>query len=1155
MNEILRPTEETKDRQRRAANPAASAWVSANAGSGKTTVLANRVIRLLLEGHAPSRILCLTFTKAAAANMSNRVFEVLGRWATAPDKKLDEMLADLGERRIDTEMRARARRLFARALDTPGGLKVLTIHAFCERLLHQFPFEAKVPAAFTVLDDRQRDDLVADARAEVLALAASEESGALGAALARLVTETTDTAFAKALNELLMKGDMLARLMRPDGENASARVAARLQQAFGLGQGETTEAIDANIALEIADPAWKKLADWLAASTANNRKTAANIEAMIAAQDADLLYTACQTFCIDSKKQWRAPASLATEKLRTADPDMAELLDRKFGAIRTLIERRRCAVATARALALLTVADAIWSRYAAEKARRGALDFADLIQSARALIKNIGARWVHYKLDQGLDHILVDEAQDTSPAQWDIVQGLTEEFISGEGARDAVRTIFAVGDDKQSIFGFQGAAPEEFARTRRGYQRAHEAAGLGFEFIELTQSFRSTAHVLNAVDCVFAREEARAGLSSDDAAPPTHETARPDAPGRVEIWPIVQPQDIPDSKPWNAPFDEYKQESPPAKLARRIARAVQGWTQGRDALGPCKRIPPGQILILVKARGALFDAILRELKASGLPVAGADRLVLGTHIAVLDLLALADALLLPDDDLALASALKSPLFGLTDDDLLALAPRRKGSLRAALRHDASYREADSRLSSLSVQARRLRPFDFYAALLAAGGGRRAYRARLGHEVDDVLDEFLRLAMSFGEVETATLAGFTAWMRAAPAEIKRDLDTGGGEVRVMTVHGAKGLEAELVVLADLGAERHHSLDPAVYPVRERDAKENEEALPLWSPKKAEDPPALDDAREAEKVRDRGEHRRLLYVAMTRAKDRLVVAGHRGPKTKVEGSWYGLIRTAFELVDEKKFSAETHTVDDLGGEILVYRAPEVHVAAEPAKEETRRPLPAWLTEPMKPERAAPQPLAPSRALEHVFTEGAAQTSVLPAKERGVLLHRLLEELPNIEAGKRKETAGRALARLAPGASETVWTMLADEALAILDAPELAALLALKARAEVAVAGEIAREGQAPLFISGQIDRLIVEDGKVTILDFKSDRPVPADPPESYVAQLALYRVLLAGVFPGKQIEAALLWTANRRLDRIPQERLDAALNRVLGMASVP
>ncbi len=1058
-------------------------------------------------------MLCITFTKAAAANMSNAVFNRLSAWTAASDAELDKALADLGEPRPDAQARARARRLFARALDTPGGLKVLTIHGFCESLLHQFPFEARVPAAFTVVEERQQNELLAEARAHVLTAAAADPKSPLGLALARLVTSTSDMTLQRALSEVLAKGDELEQLVQRDGADGIARRLAAI-----VGETRSVAEIEADM-LGHADALAGRadIVEWLRSSGSPTDADLANC--LTRAGNGGAAEECREAYLDLFLTQKRTPrARFVTKALREGRGDLMNLLINEQERLVDLCRRRNAAIARERSEALLILADAVWTHYRTEKARRGALDFADLIHAARRLLSDISSSWVHFKLDKGIDHVLVDEAQDTSPEQWEIVQGLTSEFTSGISARESVRTMFAVGDEKQSIFGFQGAAPARFGEMRRHFDRLHREADKKFENVQLTQSFRSAGDVLGAVDIVFESDDARRGLTFDDEKT-LHQTARPDAPGRVEIWPLEKAEAGPDGIPWNAPFDTVSAKNPAAVLSGRIADAVRGWIHGRDLDGPCAPVPPGEILILVRQRGPLFEALLRKLKEKGVPVAGADRLDLGKHIAVLDLLALADALLLAENDLALASVLKSPLFDFNDDDLMQIAHGRIGSLRMALRaaKDLRFQNAEEKLARFTRLAAHRRPFDFYAAVLGESGGRRDFHRRLGHEVDDVLDEFLSYAMSYGESETATLAGFAAWMRAAPAVIKRDLETGGGNVRVMTVHGAKGLEAGLVVLADTGLTRHASKVPLIFRVKEEKAKEGDLPLPVWSPGRDADPPALQAAREEEAARDAGEHRRLLYVAMTRAKDRLVVAGHLTDAKKTsapENSWYALVRGALEP------KAEPVEIAGFDEPVLVFQPTSlpvqmrsVEAVAPPA------PPPGWIFEKLPVERAETEWVAPSRAVAHVFAGDSGAAAGIPARERGVLLHRLLEELPALAEAERRHAAQLYLARAGSKWTEDEREALAEEALGLIADPVLLPLLAALGRAEVPVAGEIVRPGRPPVLVSGQIDRLIVEEDRVLVLDFKSDRPVPAEVPPAYVAQLALYRGLLTRIFPGK------------------------------------
>lgn len=1154
MNRPFSPSERTVESQRRAADPAASAWVSANAGSGKTTVLTNRVIRLLLSGVEPARILCLTYTKAAAANMSNRIFGQLAGFATMPEAELVAALEKIGEGEVDAELLTRARRLFAEALDTPGGLKLLTIHAFCERVLHQFPFEANVPAGFTVMEERLAAEAVARARADVLQEAALRPNGPIGRALSTIIALTNDAAFETALDAVLREREILADLLA--SESAQNAIAGRLETLIGVDREETVEAVDREIVTGgIGRARWADFAQWLEAGSANDQKRAACFRRAIAAEDNDQTRHALFELCFNTKEERRSAKDLLTKTSRESRPDLAAELEAEQERICALRTRRHRALVLQRSLALVTIGGAVLAGYEAEKSRRGALDFADLITKTARLLNRTSSAWVLFKLDGGVDHVLVDEAQDTAPEQWAILQQLTSEFIAGEGARDQVRTVFAVGDEKQSIYGFQGAAPEKFDEMRRLYAAGHRDAGRDFHDIRLVQSFRSAGDVLAGVDAIFDQPHARAGLHSDEAAP-RHETARPQAGGRVELWPLATVTKAQtDTLAWDAPFDELAAEHPVPVLAQRIARTVAGWLSGRDPFGEGGTAKPGDILVLVRSRGPLFEAILRALKAADVPVAGADRLDVGAHIAVLDLLALGDALLVSSDDLSLACALKSPIFSLSDDDLIALAPNREGSLRDAIsaraRDDLVLHGVAERLDAWEVEARTRAPFEFFAAVLGRDGGRARFRARMGSVADDVLDEFLRLALDFEAAEPPTLAGFLAWMRAAPFEIKRDLDTGGSEVRVMTVHGAKGLEAKRVILADVGELPNARHDGPIFRMREPGASENLPPLLVWSTKAKEDPDCVAEARAAMAARAAGEHKRLYYVALTRAEERLVLAGHAraGSTTVSPLSWYGLAQSAFQSI-----AAEVD-LPELGGTAYAFRTGTGPLGTEAAPAPSVAPpaaMPDWARTRIAQASGATI-VRPSAALPRA-PSGQNTRAKLGARRRGTLIHRLIERLPALAPEQRAEAARRyleAAAGHAPGEHDDI----VAEVLGLLADPAIAPFLTGRGRSEAPIAGEIVRADGRRIEVHGRVDRLIDDGATVTIVDFKTDQTPPEVADESQVAQLALYRAVLARVFAGRTIRAGLLWTAARQFHEVDETAMDAMLDRILGGAAVP
>ena len=1163
MSGVISVDDKTKYTQSRATDPEVSAWVSANAGSGKTYVLARRVIRLLLAGADPASILCLTFTKAAAAEMSGRVFDILAGWTTLADDALAVTLSDYQGAPATAADLVRARRLFARALETPGGLKIQTIHAFCERLLHQFPFEANVAGSFEVLDDRAASVLTAEAQRSVIAEAAASTGTALGRAFATVLEAASDQGIEAALAALVASRDAVREFIVGAGDLASGL--RDLRHALHLGQGETAEGLRGRLADEIPfdEDDLRRLVDRLSASGANDKKSAARLAPILSADTPEGRSAAWLAYWMTSDGgKLRALSSLAAKSIRDGWPGLEETLEAERERIDYLLDRIASAEAYAVTSALLTLGDAVIGGYERAKQLRGALDFQDLVvKTANLLLRADAAAWVHYKLDRGLDHILVDEAQDTSPRQWQVIERLASEFFSGQSARDVTRTFFAVGDEKQSIYSFQGAVPAWFARQREKMRaRARDAAAL-FHELELQLSFRSTPDVLAAVDRVFAAEEAHAGLTRD-RVPTVHAAARRLDPGRVTYWPPIEADKAAVPDDWHTPLDHLGTKSPEVRLAERIAATIATWKrEGATIAATGKKIREGGILVLTRKRGPQTDAINRALKAAGLSVAGADRLALASHIAVLDLMALADILLQPRDDLSLAALLKSPLLGLTEDELYALAQPRAGSLWSALDRStepAAMRAAEQ-LKTWRVRAEHVSPYAFFARLLGPEGGRRKLLARLGPEADDVLDEFLAQALAHEQASVPSLQGFVGWMREAATEIKRDADLARDEIRVMTVHGAKGLEADIVFLVDTGSKPvHASHDPKI--VALADDPDDADGAPLvWIAPGARKPHVVEEALDTLREKAREEYRRLLYVGLTRARDHLIVCGTMKANTGAERLWHELVGTAL--------GTEGHTVPvDLAGDAFdtIEWREDWSRAPAPARAEPVAPSvspviapPDWLLRPAPAALPPPRRLSPSTAVGFAEAEPAfppvtaldarLDPAALTALDRGRVIHRLLQALPDHPRDLRADVAAQYLDVVGKDWDASARQALLDSILPILDDDSFAELFGPESRAEVPIAGLIeTRSG--PASVSGRIDRLVVLPDRVMIIDYKTNRPAPrrlGDVPDSHLAQLALYRAVLAELYPDRPVETALLWTEIPLLMAIPAALLDSRM----------
>ena len=1109
-----------------AADPDVSAFVSANAGSGKTYVLAQRVINLLLRGVDPAKILCITFTKTAAANMANEVFKRLAGWTALDDTALDRQIERSTGRKADVRDRMRARRLFASALETPGGLKVQTIHAFCTRLLHQFPFEANVAARFTVLDDAATAQLLDRLTLGVLLEASAKPESALGKALATAIVVAADQTFKDVIGDAIRERDSIEAWIERAGSLEAALT--QVSETLGVAPGETRETLEQEFFSHSLIPAtdWPALIEVLESGSKSDTNHIAALNTAHASAGRDRIDSYLKVFCTTELEPRK---NIITKGLAAEHPDwLARLMDEQ-ARVCALLARERALAARDRTAALITIAAEVIARYRRDKDRRALLDYDDLIDKTLDLFARSSAAWVLYKLDLGIDHVLIDEAQDTSPKQWDIVRTIVSEFAPGGARPNVRRTVFAVGDEKQSIFSFQGAAPLAFDAMRREFGRQFDTPEQGWRYLRFHHSFRSGGNVLGGVDRVFSTREVYLSVTSDEAGVPPHQSLPDAAPGLVELWPLIAPAERREIEGWDAPFDTESEQSPRVKLAQRIAKNAKLWlARGQKA---------GDVLVLVRQRGPLFEAIIRALKNAGIAVAGADRLVLTEHIAVMDLMALADCLLLPDDDLSLASVLRSPLFGLSDEQLFALAWERKGSLRASLRANADFAETSRALDELATDARRLTPFGFFARVLGVNSGRAKILRRLGPEANDALDEFLNLALDYEARETPSLQGFVNWLRAAQSEVKRDMEMVRDEVRVMTVHGAKGLEAHTVILADTTTPPTGPRDPRLLSL--------EDGSLIWATARDNDVGPMGEARAKAQQAARDEYRRLLYVAMTRAKERLVIAGTQGRNKIPDGCWYQLVDDAL------RGDCVSEPADDGDSEVLRFRKgpPAEATATSPTATAAPAGVPGWLRVNASSVISGVRTVTPSSAEAEAGRAPAADTRAA-ALLRGSLTHRLLQSLPDIPAARRSAAAEEFLARSGQELPEDVRRKIREEVDVLLADARFAGLYGPGSRAEVAIVGRL-DVGAKTVRVSGQVDRLALTQGSVLIADFKTNRPAPRrieDVPPSYVRQLALYRAVLAKLYPDKSVRAALIWTEVPDLMELSAEALDAALAEV-------
>ncbi len=1028
------------EEQQRASNPFDSVWVSASAGTGKTKVLTDRVLRLLLQTTTPEKLLCLTFTKAAAAEMENRINSILKKWAICPQGELSQDITSLTQETPEETTTQKARSLFAKTLETPGGMKIMTIHSFCQSLLKRFPLEADVPPHFEVIDDLASISLKQQILNEVLATTTLRD------VLQQLTTFLSADAMMDLFERILNDTSRFVHLIEQFPSSSNSLI-FKLKQKFNIHKYLTEKQIINDFCSE---EEWPLLKSYYLTKEETIRK-----------------------------KLEKDPKSLqaweTNEKLKAFETIKATEI-------------------------LLKIAWLVIEKYQNIKRHKALLDYTDLIEKTNNLLsKSDMSAWVLYKLDGGIDHILVDEAQDTNRPQWNIIKALAEEFFSGEDASDRIRTLFVVGDKKQSIFSFQGADPVAFEEMRTHFEQRILNSQNSFYNIPLNYSFRSTEPVLRLVNYLLQNEQAKNGVLSDNEKA-YHLANRSDDAGLVEIWPVeeVQPTDTPD--PWKPPVERQENESAMKRLINKMADKIKNMIGHDILLSQNRPVQPGDILILLQKRGHVMDQIVRSLRERHIPVAGVDRLILSEHLAIQDLMALTEFVLQPQNDLNLANLVKSPILGLSEDDLYHICINRKETSVWTRLQKLYPKQADILKQIINI-ADKTPPFEFFSTILGAFGMRKKFIARFGTEVNEALDEFLSLALNFEQINTPSLQGFLSWFSHHEIEIKRDLDNSGIDaVRIMTVHGSKGLQGNIVFLPDTCSSRSKAPSGG-------DFIWLEDGSPLWIPNTHLRPASLQDYFNNITHLNNQEKRRLLYVALTRARDRLYIAGY-GKKSS--NNWYDLIIN----------SLPKEIQPDKDG-IIRWKSTQKHKKQQKTKQNLPydyETLPSWVNIiPPKEEPIAP-PLSPSK-LEESDDEWTVEESILQpnqelALRRGTFIHKLLQYLPDIPSNQRLEFAQK----MCPSDIE-----LPDNLLQIFERVDLQDLFGSNSIAEVPVVGTI--NGKA---VSGQIDRLVVLEKEVKIIDFKTNRFVPQKIPDMYKKQLNAYKDLLKEIFPDKIIKAYILWT---------------------------
>mgnify|MGYP003393088400 CR=1 FL=1 len=1108
----------TDDKANIAFKTNACVFVAANAGSGKTSLLANRVLSLLVHGVEPARILCLTFTNAAAAEMSSRILKSLGSWVMMDEEKLGQQIGKLTGGNVTNSLLENARSLFARVLESSQGINIQTIHGFSQSLLKRFPLEAGISPHFSVMDSRSEQEALSEARLRLFNNARKSDS-TIQKSLDNLAREVSESSFHKLMGEIVGNKNQFRQVLQ-DMTSIPA-IEHSLYQLFKIGHGTNIE----SLLLEFFSYDEEQLIKFraitellLRSEKVTDKKTAEQLNKWLVEPEARVKpdsYEAYITCYITDKGEAR---KIIFTKDALIDAGLIDELLAEQKRVCEFAGKLRALSVVQHSMDVMAVAEALLAEYEAIKRGHAWMDYDDLISTACELLTRAGmSPWVLFKLDGGIDHILVDEAQGASPQQWMIINALTQEFFAGQGANEGERSLFIVGDEKQSIFSFQGANVKELARMQKYFAELITAAQKTMHYLSLTKSYRSTTQVLRTVDAVFARQETRYGVMSEDVEL-NHILTRIGHDGLVELWPLVR-------------TEEESEFSPVTRLVRLIADKIQGWIESGEAQA-------GDIMILLRSRTQLADRLVRALKRRGVPVAGSDRMALNDNLAVQDLIAFGQVMLLPEDELTLAACLKSPIFDFSEDDLFMLAHDRGGkTLWQCLAESPRFADSYELLAEMRAKADFVPPFELYSYLLDTKGIRRRFIGRMGEEYADPIDEFMQQTLLYERSHPPSLQGFIHWLVGSNSMIKRDMEQARNAVRIMTVHGSKGLQSKIIILPD-----------TIEIPQDRDSLLWLDNIPLRSLSSKKDDQICRDLRRAEREEMLSEYRRLLYVALTRAEDRLFIFGATGKEKISEQSWYHHIKTGIETIAE---GFET----PLGQGLRVGDVAACHPAlvagsgnrADIGAYGTSSPRKAGMTDflqkPVPVEPSPSKPLTPSRIVADV----PASVSPLSKKHvyaTGKLIHLLLQYLPEQEPAKRDDLARFIARKFNAELPEKSTEKPRSNRRKVTEKPDFAIWFGKDILAEVPITGNIEIDGNN-ITISGQIDRLYVGKDEVWIVDFKSNQSPPdaqRDIPTAYIRQLALYRMLLAKIYPDKTVYCALLWTENAKFDVLHDALLD-------------
>jgi ATP-dependent helicase/nuclease subunit A len=1040
--------------QNKASNPEISTWVSASAGTGKTKILTDRVLRLLLKGEGFDKILCLTFTNAAAGEMKQRITTALDTWSKLDKHILAKELNKIIGREATTQEISIARSLYDSYLKAEDSINIQTIHSFCQKLLKKFPLEASVSPSFKIIDEIKVDYILSQIKKHLM------YQDDLEPITEYLSINFHELIIDEILSEIIQhKAQFLKSKASLDNfKNKSIKLILELQNSN-----------DSYYDLIKQSPVIQNIVAFKA--------TTKELKEFFLTQQ--------------SQKKKR----IVTQKIAKAGSNLYSDLETIQDQIYTLDQKEKAEKLKNHSKLLFLLGSKIIEKYENYKSIKALLDYDDLIIYACKLLNDSAAKeWVLYKLDGGIDHLLVDEAQDTSNDQWSIIKALIDEFYSGHEAEKNNRTVFVVGDEKQSIFSFQGADIDSFSHMNKFLKKKMSGARRHFENVNLEISYRSAKEVLDVVYHVFNRvREQMPGVFSSTLN--QLQAFRSDHSGSVELWPICSTKNL-TNEFWPIIKSEVDTISSKVQLAQKISSYIKHKLgSGQILAATNKAIAPNDFMILFRKRDEFTKEVISALQNDGVPVAGLDRITLRENLAVQDLLSIGKFVLNCQDNLNLATLLKSPTIGINEAFLYDISIKRgKHSIwdyiNLTQHSSEKHRILFEQLSIFLEIYQKTNVKTFFQYIVDILGFRETLNIFCGPDSNDAIDELLYACQDYASENNNSLQSFIFWIQSSNSSIKRD-SSSSDKVKIMTLHGSKGLQSPIVLLCDttsLPTNNNHF-------IWDKDGN-------CLSARSATDAPDYyRDLYQLEQEKIYSEYLRLLYVGMTRAEDHLVVCGYTGNKSIAENCWFELVNKAMkEIAVEVEDGRLIYGTNSDHFNSIIDKSPEIqrieyfypknqilkkHVTKEP----------------------------------HVQYIPTSLWQITPA-QYGVIFHKILED--SVAA---KEISSMHTHPLIGTLDKKSQKRIKKSIKLIAANIEFNRLIEHPTLTELSI-GTLHNE-KVKL---GRIDLMIHLNKEIIIIDYKSDlnHAINLDTiPKNYINQLLSYKEIVEKIYPDHKIYTKILW----------------------------